>query len=195
MTQRIAIAFVFGIAGLRVEAASKIYWTATNVQGETGRIRRADLDGSNVEDVLITPLGWALRDITVDTFNQQMFWIECPVVPGPCRIRRAGLDGSNIETFSEERGAHTFEIASDQVYYDDGQTIRRGNLDGSDPTQLVLSEAPGFLVSGVAIDPGTNVPAVSTWSMIALALLICAMGAAIIRVGRYPAHSRAPAAE
>jgi len=68
-------------------SAGKIYWTEPNL----GQIKRANLDGSNVEvalDGVITPGGLAL-----DVPAGKMYWTE----DGTDKIRRANLDGSGIE--------------------------------------------------------------------------------------------------
>lgn len=68
-------------------SAGKIYWTEPNL----GQIKRADLDGSNVEVALtglVTPGGLAL-----DVPAGKMYWTE----DDADRIRRANLDGSGIE--------------------------------------------------------------------------------------------------
>ena len=63
---------------------SKIYWT------ETGRIGRANLDGSGMEDV--TEISSA-RDLVLDLRNREMYWVEGVTA----KIRRAMLDGFNIK--------------------------------------------------------------------------------------------------
>jgi low density lipoprotein receptor-related protein 5/6 len=69
------------------QGSAKIYW------GEKGKIRRANLDGSNVEDVLTeleTP-----KDIALDIRNRKMYWVTFNF--DHSKIYRANLDGSNIE--------------------------------------------------------------------------------------------------
>lgn len=63
----------------------KMYWT----QHGNGTIARADLDGSNVEELvtgLFMPIGIAL-----DVSGGKMYWT------GGQKIQRADLDGSNVE--------------------------------------------------------------------------------------------------
>ena len=73
---------------------SKIYWT----QWKT--ISRANLDGSNVEDVITDR--YLPEDITVDTQNGKIFWIETGVAEfknvelGTGTIHRADPNGNNI---------------------------------------------------------------------------------------------------
>lgn len=63
----------------------KIYWTESNT------IKRANLDGSNVENVL-TNDGW-IRDIALEIQNHKIYWIG-----GEHSIKRANFDGSEVET-------------------------------------------------------------------------------------------------
>ena len=67
------------------QGRGKIYWT------ELGKIRRANLDGSAIEDILteIPPV----PGIALDLRNRKIYWSE----NFTAKIRRANLDGSNIE--------------------------------------------------------------------------------------------------
>ena len=68
---------------------NKIYWTSF---GDDGSIQRANLDGSNVEDIIATGLSmpWGL---TIDNVNGKIYWTD--VIAD--KIQRANLDGSNVE--------------------------------------------------------------------------------------------------
>lgn len=67
------------------QGRGKIYWT------EIDKIRRANLDGSAIEDILteIPPA----TDIALDLRNRKMYWAE----NFTAKIQRSNLDGSNIE--------------------------------------------------------------------------------------------------
>ena len=74
----------------------KMYWTSwwftDYYQRETaGKIQRANLDGSNIED-LVTDLSFP-GGIALDVINGKMYWTDS----GTDMIQRANLDGSNIE--------------------------------------------------------------------------------------------------
>ena len=66
----------------------KIYWT----DRRTDRIQRANLDGSEVEDLvtdgLLNPQGIAL-----DLTDRKMYWTDW----GTDTIQRANLDGTGVE--------------------------------------------------------------------------------------------------
>ena len=69
--------------------ANKMYWTVWNAA--TDKIQRANLDGSDVEDIIIglkSP-----RGIALDIPNRKMYWADL----GAGKIQRANLDGSDVE--------------------------------------------------------------------------------------------------
>ena len=74
-----------------------MYWTEESYS-ETGeedfRIRRADLDGSGLEDIVT--LRGSLGTIALDIVHEKMYWTE-PGFGTQGRIWRANLDGSGVE--------------------------------------------------------------------------------------------------
>ena len=142
-------------------ASGKMYWT--DGDGET--IRRADLDGSNIEDLptagVEDPAGIALDltdekiyfTATIDQFDRR-------------GIRRANLDGSNVEDLDSDLShANPGDIALDltnsphQMYWtvtweinNDYPGIYRGNLDGSDISIHLgrLADTLGIALDGSA---------------------------------------------
>jgi len=81
--------------GFAAVGGRKIYWS------EWQSIRRANLDGTNVEDVIIDLS--LPSSITLDFQNKKLFWIEDGVAKfknitlGYRKIMRANADGTNIE--------------------------------------------------------------------------------------------------
>ena len=65
------------------QGRGKIYWT------EDGQIRRANLNGTNVESI-VTGIKWP-KDIALDVRANKMYWVSPP------HIYRANLNGSDIE--------------------------------------------------------------------------------------------------
>jgi len=109
-----------------VSQMSQIYWTSA------GRIQRANLDGSNIED-LVT-LGWA-RDLALDVAGGKMYWTT-----GAGRIQRANLDGSNIEdlvTGLDFPFDLALDVAEGKMYWRNAGRIQCANLDGSNIEDLV----------------------------------------------------------
>jgi sugar lactone lactonase YvrE len=148
--------------GTAAPQGSKIYWTDYRQLGaklangdDNGMIRRANLDGSNPEDVLTElsrPVGIAL-----DSLAGKMYWTEAPqdqlshelaTTNGTGRIRRANLDGSEVEDplVTEVDGDDlvgpygiALDTAAGKMYWADPEAdkIQRANLDGSGAETLL----------------------------------------------------------
>ena len=128
---------------------SKMYWTDDG----TGKIQRANFDGSNVEDLITTGLVWP-RGIALDVGRGKMYWMD----GFTDKIQRANLDGSNVEdlitTGLRSPGGIALDVGRGKMYWMDGFTdkIQRANLDGSNVEDLITTglRSPG----GIALDVG-----------------------------------------
>ena len=114
----------------------RMYWTDKG----TGKIQRANLDGSNVEDLVTRTQGLTEpHGITLDVAGGKMYWTD----KGTGKIQRANLDGSNIEDLVTQGLREPLSIALDmaggKMYWTDFDTdkIQRANLDGSNVEDLV----------------------------------------------------------
>ena len=116
-----------------VAQMSQMYWTGS------GKIQRANLDGSNIESLATAenfPFGLAL-----DVARGKIYWTD------GWWVRRANLDGSNIETpvTVDSRRFRTFgglalDMAGGKIYWMDWSRsgkIQCANLDGSNIENLV----------------------------------------------------------
>ena len=125
-------------------AQNKIYWT----DGEPGKIQRANLDGTNIED-LVTGLPWPLR-IALDVSEGKMYWTNSHTD----KIQRANLDGTNIEDLVTRAdglrvpGGIALDVQGGKMYWTDrdgyapaGYTskIQRANLDGTNIEDLITT--------------------------------------------------------
>ena len=128
----------------------KLYWTE-KTGDRTGRIRGANLDGTNVK--LVKDLTSVAHSIVLDTVNGKLY-----LTNSWGKIQRMNLDGSNFQpNFITNLNAPrhiTLDATGGQLYWTeqtDGTTgkIRRANLDGSN-VQLVkdLASSP----RGLALD-------------------------------------------
>ena len=112
-----------------------MYW----MDDATKKIQRANLDGSQVED-LITGLLW-LRGIALDVGRGKMYWTD----DWTDKIQRANLDGSNVEDLITTGLRYPDDIALDvgrgKMYWTDWFTkkIQRANLDGSNVEDLITT--------------------------------------------------------
>ena len=73
----------------------KIYWTEFPVSGGTTTLKRANLDGSGIENVVVN-IG-ALTDLLLDTSNSKVYWAAIVGRFEGNKIRRSNLNGSQIQ--------------------------------------------------------------------------------------------------
>ena len=146
------------IAGLKrpmdiaLLAGDKIYWTEETGRMldirrygaglEIGKIQQADLDGSDVKEVL-TGLS-NLGDIALDVVRDKIYWSERFHT-----IQQADLDGSNVEpivaksTDSYSTGKMALDVLAGKTYWISefngvfNSAIQRANLDGSNVEAIV----------------------------------------------------------
>ena len=124
-----------------------MYWTDFG----TDKIQCANLDGSNIEDLVTQGLAFP-SGIALDVEGGKMYWTD----RGPDKIQRANLDGSDVQDLVTQGLGSPFGIALDveggKMYWTDRGTykIQRANLDGSNVEDLVTQGlgSPG----GIALD-------------------------------------------
>ena len=133
-----------------VGGAARMYWTGHDVR----MVRRADVDGSNVQDLV--PTGAYSAGLALDLAGGKMYWSDV----GTGRINRADLDGSNtqhlITTGVGSINWLALDVPGGKMYWTDWTTdkIQRANLDGSDIEDLVTS---GLVAPhGLAVDPAAG---------------------------------------
>ena len=138
--------------GERVASASggtpnKMYWTSER------KIQRANIDGSEVEDLITTgfydPFGDA--GIALDVGRGKMYWTN-PRYPE--KIQRANIDGSNVEDLITELRGPTgiaLDVELGKIYWADESSnkIQRANLDGSEVEDLITGLGNP---NGIALD-------------------------------------------
>ena len=79
-------------------AGGHIYWTNMgNPKANDGTIDRADLDGTNVTNIVPSGATWTPKQLQLDAKNRKLYWSDREGM----RVMRANLDGSNIETLVE----------------------------------------------------------------------------------------------
>ena len=115
-------------------------------------IRRANLDGSGVED-LVMEASSRPRSIALDVSGGKLYWTD----NGTNSIGRANLDGSGAEDFVTGLSSYATGIALDptggMIYWidDDADRIQRANLDGTGVEDIVMSGLAW--PHGLAVDP------------------------------------------
>ena len=134
---------------LEDDDASKMYWTDAG----TDKIQRANLNGSQVEDLvtagLTTPSG-----IVLDVGRRKMYWTDA----GANKIQRADLNGSNVEdlitTGLTTPSGLALDVGGGKMYWTDAgaNKIQRADLNGSNVEDLITT---GLTTpSGLALDVG-----------------------------------------
>ncbi len=81
--------------------SGKMYWTEWS-DSPYGNVRRADLDGNNIETLVEGSGAWG---IGLDLSSGKMYWIAGST------IQRANLDGSNVEYFSISSNCYSIALA------------------------------------------------------------------------------------
>lgn len=131
------------------DGAGKMYWTDSG----TGKIQRANLDGTRVED-LVTGLGNPVG-LELDPGAGKMYWTGSR----EGKIQRANLDGTGVEdlvTGLNQPVGVALGLGAGKMYWTHnlGGKIRRANLDGTG----VEDVTPGafLLPEGLALDAGAG---------------------------------------
>lgn len=127
------------------EENQKVYWTTF----PDSIIRRANLDGSKVENVYVGAV--TTSGIAIDPKNKKLYWSSDDKV-----ITIANLDGSDVKTWREVEGvvmAFAIDHKGGKLYWslvDEPRRIQRGNLDGTGEVETVIRDGgPAF---GIALD-------------------------------------------
>ena len=126
----------------------RMYW----VDRGTSKIQRANLDGSEVEDLVTTGLEEP-TDLALDLQGGKMYWSDR--LRGT--IRRANLDGSGIEDLVTDNygiWSIALDVAGGRLYWTKSshgvRKIQRASLDGSGVEDLVTTGL--FQIAGLALD-------------------------------------------
>ena len=144
-----AVLFASILQGVSKAAESKIYW----LEQGSDKVRCANLDGSNVQDLVTTGLDQPFG-IALDVSDDKIYWTDWKTDT----IKRANLNGTNIETLLS--GLPTplgiaLDIGSGKMYWTDVgvDTIKRANLNGTN-IETLLSGLPAPY--GIALDIGSG---------------------------------------
>lgn len=144
---------LWGAACAQLEPMTKLYWTLNWPH----KIQRSDIDGSNVED-LVVDLAYP-HGLAVDVQGGKLYWSDAGILMD--KIQRSDLDGSNVEDIL--RGNLSWGLAVDssagKLYWTEANSgqIYRSNLDGSSAEALIVVDEETEEVrpqpAGLALDP------------------------------------------
>ena len=131
------------VVSLTVDAAGgKIYWAE---QGSSrGTIKRANLDGTNVEVLTTEPI--TASSFVVDTANNKLYWTDST----QGRVHSADLNGENITTIIELDDIKDIAVDTEggKLYFSDTFAIRRVNRDGTN-VEIILTGWGTFRTTGI----------------------------------------------
>ena len=136
--------------GLVLEPTSrKMYWTE-DTGGNTGAVKRANLDGSNLQ--LLTTLQSVPTSIAVHAANRKLYWTNARG-----RIQQADLNGQRIRNLLQDLkdpGNMTVDATGGKIYWTEGKKrIRRANLNGKSVQNVAngLESIGGIAIAGNTI--------------------------------------------
>ena len=142
-----------GPVGIGVDAAGgKVYWGYFDFLSGQGKVQRANLDGTNIENVVpLTSNG--VDALILDLPNHKIYWTILDFNVKFGAIQRADLDGSNIEQLPLT-GIFPGGIAILRVPCP-GDMNCDGRLDGADidPFFLALGDPAAYLLQFPTCDP------------------------------------------
>ena len=150
-------------------SGDKMYWTS---QGQPlGKIRRSNLDGSGVEDLVTSPTHWdGPVGLALDVSGGKMFWTSKGRPTG--KIQRSNLDGSVVEdlvtTGLDEPAGIALDVSGGKMYWTDWGTdrIQRSNLDSSDVEDVVTTgvrDPRGIALGFVPVEAGKDWAVIHAW--------------------------------
>ena len=136
--------------GVAVDTSgSKIYWGDAG----TDKIRRSDLDGTGIEDLIIIGTLPSISALEIDSVNSKVYWLD----DLDDKIYRSNLDGSSRETIVPENSHVPVGVEVDDVnnklYWSDTDNDRiiRSDLDGSNQEIVVSTDM--IFPSRLTVDP------------------------------------------
>lgn len=116
---------------------------------QTRKIQRANLDGTDIEDIVTTGLNIP-HYIAVDGSGGKIYWTD----DIPCIIKQANLDRTNVESLVTaglewQRGI-AVDVKGGKIYWadSDNQRIQRANLDSTNVEDLLGTRRPP---AGIAV--------------------------------------------
>ena len=133
----------------------KMYWTE-QTGSRTGKIQRANLDGTNVE--LVKNLTSVPRGIVIDSVNGKIY-----LTNAWGKVQRLNLNGSNFQpnliTGLKSLGEITVDVAGAKLYWTEKDSIRRANFNGENIQDVITGlGTPSGVVLGIS-SPHTAVAA------------------------------------
>ncbi len=138
----------------------KLYWTE-QTSDTTGRIRRANLDGSNVQ--LVRELTDVPLDLAIDAVNGTLYWTERTSFGG--QILRLNVDGSNFKANflgTDSPNGIAVDITNEKLYWTEAGSIRWANTNAPHFGNVIVYELRGVPTGLILGDVPADAPAAPT---------------------------------
>ncbi len=152
----------------------KVYWAEMG----TNTIRRANFDGTDIEDVVTeidTP-----HDVAIDSVQGKVYWSS----RDGSGLHRANFDGTDIENLLDspvrEYWGLTFDEHDCILYFINasGDGVNQVTCDTLIESTLLSNQVPRM--SGLAIEFPIGIPATSDWALIIMGALILIAGSVLL---------------
>ncbi len=139
-------------------AGGKIYWIEQTSE-RRGKLRRANLDGTNVQ--LVKDLTSMPHGIALDTMNGKIY-----LTNSWGKVQRLNLDGSNFQsnfiTDLQSPTGITVDTVNQKLYWTEETGIKRANLDGTDIQNIIPSLGTPVRIALGTLQPDAEIAAAPT---------------------------------
>ena len=148
----VSLKLIWVYAGVQAHAQmGKMYWADES----TAKIQRANLDGSNVEDIISSGLQSPYA-VAIDPDANKIYWTDI----GSNKIQRANLDGSDIEDIATGGASGdgpqgiALDLVAKRIYWADQTNgkIKRADLQNVPVANFELLFEGGSSLQGIALD-------------------------------------------
>ena len=143
--------------GVAVDPASNTVYWIEQTGNMTGRLSRADLDGTDVD--LVKALTSTPHGLTIDTVNRKLY-----LTNGWGKVQRMNLNGSKFEpnlivNLDAPRGV-AIDAAARKIYWTEKNQIRRANFNGRSIQTVAsgLGSPVNIVLDGLLPEPPSAVP-------------------------------------
>ena len=139
-------------------AGGRIYWTE-QTSDTTGKVRHANLNGSNVR--LVKDLTSAPRGLALDTVNRKLY-----LTNAWGKVQRLNIDGSNFQsnliTGLDAPKEVSVDMAGRKIYWTEQDSIWRANFNGENIEDVVTGlGVPAGIVLGTVPVTAPAAPAIA----------------------------------
>lgn len=123
-----------------------IFWAVEFISGQKSTLLSADLNGENIDTLYESSNFDTVRDIGVDTENDQIYILEAN------ELKRINIDGSNLEIIKTMQ----FGLPPDKMALDFGLTTKTEDISLANLPELILYPNPARQLVTISLDEKIN---------------------------------------